>query len=189
MRLFFRRHPQADKLPIEPAPLPLIVCIHGLGGSIAQFQPLLTSLVNAASCLSIDLPGCGLSSYDGKLPWDAYTTESLSELLEVVIESYRESETGQGVLLIGHSMGASLAAKIASQTSKHHNALCNNVVGVVAICPRAAPPGEQQVSTFRKLLWVSGSVYLTFGEDGIAEAAWRALAFTGLFGKDADETE
>jgi hypothetical protein len=33
--------------------------VHGLGGSLAQFHHLLTSLSNVASCFGIDLPGCG----------------------------------------------------------------------------------------------------------------------------------
>ncbi|KAK3938375.1 hypothetical protein QBC46DRAFT_355937, partial [Diplogelasinospora grovesii] len=59
LRVFFRRHQQADRLPKSPAPIPLLVFIHGLGGSVAQFHPLLTSLTPIASCLAVDLPGCG----------------------------------------------------------------------------------------------------------------------------------
>lgn len=103
LRIFFRRHPQAEKLPTTPAPLPLLVFVHGLGGSTYQFHSLLTSLVNLASCLSIDLPGCGLSAFE-PTSWDAYKTEALVELLGVIIEDYVEKNTGQGIVLIGHSM-------------------------------------------------------------------------------------
>jgi pimeloyl-ACP methyl ester carboxylesterase/protein-tyrosine phosphatase len=156
--VFYRRHPQADKLPTEPAPLPLFVFIHGLGGSVAQFHPLLTSLVNLTSCLAIDLPGCGLSSFEPKA-WDAYTTEALVELLSVIIEDYREKETGQGVVLIGHSMGCSLAALLASTISPARITLVDKVVGLVMICPKAEPPSESQVSTFRKLLMIPGPIF------------------------------
>lgn len=131
LRIFFSRHAQADKLPTKPAPLPLLVFIHGLGGSVAQFNPLLTSLVNLASCLSIDLPGCGLSAFDPKLPWDAYTVDALAELVGKVIEDYREKDTGQGVVLIGHSLGCSIAALLASTTSPRSIALSENIVGLV----------------------------------------------------------
>lgn len=137
--------------------MPLLVFVHGLGGSATQFSPLLTSLVNSASCLCIDLPGCGLSKFSPE-SWKAYTTEALAELLAQVIEDYREKESGQGVVLIGHSMGCSLAALLASTTSTLKNKL-QNVVGVVAICPRADPPNEEQVAMFRKLLRIPGPIF------------------------------
>jgi len=43
---------------------------------MAQFNPILLSLSNLASCLAIDLPGCGASSFEPK-SWHAYTTEAL----------------------------------------------------------------------------------------------------------------
>ncbi|CAD6443986.1 a92146cc-d99e-499b-8b75-7953b6838ff7 [Sclerotinia trifoliorum] len=159
LRIFFSRHAQADKLPTKPAPLPLLVFIHGLGGSVAQFNPLLTSLVNLASCLSIDLPGCGLSEFDPKLSWDAYTVDALAELLGKVIGDYREKDTNQGVILIGHSLGCSISALLASTTSPRSIALSENVIGLIAICPRAEPPSEDEVSKFRKLLLVPNLVF------------------------------
>ena len=185
LRVFFRRHPQADKLPTTPAPLPLLVFIHGLGGSVAQFNPLLTSLVNLASCLSIDLPGCGLSEF-APTSWDAYTTEALVELLASIIEDYRESDAGQGVVLIGHSMGCSLAALLASRTSTHPCALSEHVVGLVAVCPRAEPPTEDQVALFRKLLWVPDLVFDLWRKWDRRGGTESASVYR-FVGKDADD--
>ena len=128
---------------------------------MAQFHPLLTSLVNLASCLAIDLPGCGLSGF-GPKDWDAYTTEALAELLSVIIEDYREKGAGQGVVLIGHSMGCSLSALIASKTSPNISMVSDHIVGLVAICPKADPPTESQVAAFRKLLWIPNFVFDTW---------------------------
>ncbi|KFZ20667.1 hypothetical protein V502_03080 [Pseudogymnoascus sp. VKM F-4520 (FW-2644)] len=161
VRVFHRKHTQADKLPKVPAPLPLLVFIHGLGGSAAQFHPLLTSLVNVSSCIAIDLPGCGRSSFEPK-SWDAYKTEALAELLEVIIEEYREKDTKQGVVLIGHSMGCSLAALLASKNSPSSNGLSEHVVGFIAICPKAEPPDEAQTKLFKRLLWVPGTLFDLF---------------------------
>ncbi|KUJ22023.1 uncharacterized protein LY89DRAFT_729505 [Mollisia scopiformis] len=158
IRVFYRPHPQIAKLPSDPAPLPLLVFIHGLGGSASQFHPLLTSLVNNSSCLAIDLPGCGLSAFAPKT-WGAYTTENLAELLENIIEDYRDRDTGQGVVLIGHSMGCSLAAMIASNNIKHCTDLPDHIVGLVAVCPKAEPPSSSQVDSFKKLLWIPGQVF------------------------------
>ncbi|KAF4637952.1 hypothetical protein G7Y89_g101 [Cudoniella acicularis] len=156
LRVFFRAHPQFEKLPATPAPLPLLVFIHGLGGSVAQFNPLLTSLVNLASCLAIDMPGCGMSTFEPKA-WDAYTIENLVELLATIIKDHRCEN--QGVVLIGHSLGCSLAALIASKTSPCSNELSEHVVGLVGVCPRAEPPSENEVALFRKLLWIPSPIF------------------------------
>ncbi|CZS95807.1 related to peroxisomal serine-active lipase [Rhynchosporium agropyri] len=185
LRIFFRQHPQADKLPKDPSPLPLLVFIHGLGGSIHQFHPLLTSLVNLAPCLAIDLPGCGLSGFQPK-SWDAYTTQSLAELIEVIVENYRDSDSGQGLVFIGHSMGCSLSAMIATRTSSQLTSLSEHTIGLIAICPKADPPTADQVSVFRKLLWIPGTVFNLWRQwdrRGGAESA----SVHRFVGADADE--
>ncbi|KAI0013583.1 Alpha/Beta hydrolase protein [Xylariaceae sp. FL0662B] len=151
IRIFYRRHPKADELPQDPAPLPLLVFIHGLGGSIAQFDPLLTSLVNSASCLAIDLPGCGRSQF-APTSWNAYTTEALVDLLETVIDDYREKN--QGVVLVAHSMGTAIAARIANKKSSHQLSPPLQVMGLIAICPVSGPPPEALVRSFRRLLYI-----------------------------------
>jgi pimeloyl-ACP methyl ester carboxylesterase/protein-tyrosine phosphatase len=152
---------------------------------VAQFHPLLTSLVNLAGCLAIDLPGCGMSKFEPK-NWDAYTTDALAELLDVIIEDYREKEAKQGVVLIGHSMGCSLSAMLASRNSAHSTNLTEHVVGLIAVCPKAEPPSEHQVSTFKKLLWIPGPVFNMWRQwdrrGGIESASVHRFV-----GPDADE--
>ncbi|RYC63375.1 hypothetical protein CHU98_g2800 [Xylaria longipes] len=156
IRVFYRRHPKADELPKDPAPLPLLVFIHGLGGSVAQFHPLLTSLSNSASCLAIDLPGCGRSQF-ALTEWDAYTTENLTDLIETIISDYIED--GQGVVLVAHSMGTAIAAGIANKKAAHRSLPPLNVMGVIAICPLSGPPPEAAVRTFRRLLWIPEFIF------------------------------
>jgi pimeloyl-ACP methyl ester carboxylesterase/protein-tyrosine phosphatase len=136
----------------------LLVFIHGLGGSIAQFHPILLSLSNLASCLAVDLPGCGLSSFDPKSP-EAYTTDALVQLLAVVIERYRAKDEGQTIVLIGHSMGCSLAALLASPTSPHANLLSQHVGGLIAICPKADPPTEHQTKLLHRVASVPAVLF------------------------------
>ncbi|KAK7936682.1 uncharacterized protein PG986_015120 [Apiospora aurea] len=150
IRVFYRAHPKAEELPSDPAPLPLLVFLHGLGGSMAQFQPLLASLSNNASCLAIDLPGCGLSGFAPK-SWAAYSVPALAELLELVIEQHRDRARGQKVVLIAHSMGSALAARLAN-TYGPHRTISPHVIGVVGICPVASYPKGHR--TLRRLLWV-----------------------------------
>lgn len=158
IRTFFRPNPQADKLPSKPSPLPLLVFIHGLGGSLEQFHPLLTSLVNVSGCLGIDLPGCGLSAF-APSSWQAYTTEALVELLAIVIEDHLDKAPNQGVVLIAHSMGCSLSALLASSASRTTLNLAPRVLGLVAICPRAAPPSKEQVAGYRKVLSIPNTIF------------------------------
>ncbi|KAI1824892.1 dual specificity phosphatase catalytic domain-containing protein [Xylaria intraflava] len=156
IRTFYRPHPKADELPRDPAPLPLLVFIHGLGGSVAQFHPLLTSLSNSASCLAIDFPGCGRSQY-APTSWDSYTTENLTDLVETVINDYREED--QGVVLIAHSMGTAIAASIANKKSAHHSSPPINVMGIVAICPLSGPLPEAAARRFRRLLLIPDFIF------------------------------
>ncbi|EAW08375.1 RNA 5'-triphosphatase domain-containing protein [Aspergillus clavatus NRRL 1] len=158
IRTFFCPHPQMDKLPTKPTPLPLLVFVHGLGGSLAQFGLLLTSLANVGPCFGIDLPGCGLSTF-APTSWDAYTVEALAELLCTAIEKHRDREAGQKVVLIGHSLGCSLSALLASSTSPIGAELKQHISGLLAICPRAAPPTPDEVASFRRLLHVPETIF------------------------------
>ncbi|KZM20771.1 uncharacterized protein EKO05_0002633 [Ascochyta rabiei] len=158
IRTFYRPHPQESKFPRKPNPVPLLVFIHGLGGSTAQFHPILLSLSNLASCLAIDLPGCGLSLFDPKTS-EAYTTDALVQLLAVVIEQHRAKDEDQTVVLIGHSMGCSLAALLASPTSPHASLLSRHVSGLIAICPKADPPTEHQTQLLRRVASVPAVLF------------------------------
>ncbi|KAH7038069.1 uncharacterized protein B0I36DRAFT_315428 [Microdochium trichocladiopsis] len=158
LRIFYRPHPKAAELPVDPAPLPLLVFLHGLGGSVAQFHPLLTSLANSASTLAIDLPGCGRSLFEPK-SWDAYSTDALVDLVETVINDHRADN--QGVVFIAHSMGTVLAARLSNRSTESatENTLANHVMGLVAICPVAGPLSEAKANAARKLLWIPEFVF------------------------------
>lgn len=156
IRTFYCRHPHLDRLPSKPTPVPLLVFVHGLGGSLAQFHHLLTSLSNVGSCFGIDMPGCGLSKFS-PTNWDAYSTEALAELLAVAIEKQRDPD--QDVILVGHSMGCSLSAMVASSTTPIGKRLKDHILGFVAVCPKASPPTPEETKHFRRLLYVPGWIF------------------------------
>jgi protein-tyrosine phosphatase/pimeloyl-ACP methyl ester carboxylesterase len=85
--------------------------------------------------------------------------EALSELLVEAIEQHRDRESGQQVVLIGHSLGCSLSALIASSTSSIGAKLKEHIIGLVAICPRASPPSADETTVFRRLLHVPGLIF------------------------------
>lgn len=80
------------------------------------------------------------------------------ELLAKVIEEHCDNEAKQGVILVGHSMGCSLSALLASSTSGVQ-AKEIDVLALIAICPRAAPPSAEQVATYRRLLRVPTPIF------------------------------
>ena len=155
IRVFFREHARAAELYRSNGPLPLMVFIPGLGGSVAQFNPLLGSLVDLSPCLAIDYPGGGRSGFAPK-DWAAYSFDALNELFETIIEDYRDKEAGQTVILIGHSMGTARAACLANPTIKHTTSIADYVVGIVAICPISGLPSQKRVKQGRLLMWVPG---------------------------------
>jgi pimeloyl-ACP methyl ester carboxylesterase/protein-tyrosine phosphatase len=158
VRTFYSPHPNINRLPDKPSPVPLLVFIHGLGGSLAQFHHLLTSLSNVGSCFGIDLPGCGLSKF-APTDWNAYTVEALAELIAVAIERHRDRDGGQGVILVGHSLGCSLSALLASSASPIGKSLKEHILGVIAVCPRASPPSADETAAFRRLLNIPGPIF------------------------------
>ncbi|KAL9100738.1 MAG: hypothetical protein Q9163_003923 [Psora crenata] len=156
IRTFYRPHPQADKLPDKLTPLPLLVFVHGLGGSLAQFKAILTSLVDVAPCLGIDLPGCGRSAFSPTF-WSAYASEALVELIRVVIEKH--TTPNQGFIFVGHSMGCSLCALAASSvfpSQAHGN---SRVLGLIGICPQAEPPSGWKITLVKALLYIPSPVF------------------------------
>lgn len=135
--------------------------MHGLGGSVAQFSPLLTSLVNVAPCLAIDLPGCGLSAFEPTDP-AAYSIETLAALVAEAIEQHRDVENQQKVILVGHSLGCSMAVLLASSTSPLASSISKDVVGVVAICPRAGSFTDTQTKRLGLVHYIPTTVFDAF---------------------------
>ena len=119
---------------------------------MAQFNPLLTSLVSVAPCLGIDLPGCGRSAFS-TTSWDAYTPEALADLICIVINDHCAKAENSGVVLIGHSMGCSLSILVAKALQ------IINVLAIVGICPQATPPIEKQIAAFERLLLIPTPIF------------------------------
>ncbi|KAL5615040.1 hypothetical protein BROUX41_005105 [Berkeleyomyces rouxiae] len=170
LRIFHHAHPTTSPRPSSnTAPAPLIVCIHGLGGSVAQFAPLLPHLTALAPVLAIDLPGCGRSAF-AESSWDAYAPSALELLLDVVIADFRAER--QPLVLVGHSMGSALAARLASrrvqlqadrqitkQADTHAPAAAPHVAALIALCPITLPISAHKAVQLRRLLWVPGWLF------------------------------
>ena len=145
IRTFYRPHAHKEKLQAI-ADLPLLVFIHGLGGTLPQFCPLLGSLINVAPCFGLELPGHGHSAFE-PTDYSAYTIEAFAAVWKVAIEEICSSHGHDKVVLIGHSMGCSIAALLATYSNFNPD-----VKGIVAICPKGSPPSQSQTKQFARFL-------------------------------------
>jgi pimeloyl-ACP methyl ester carboxylesterase len=130
LRVFYAEHSLVTKLP---KPTPLIVFIHGLGGQINQFEPLLQYFGQVADVLALDLPGCGQSPLTDRR-WELYTTDGLANLVHRVIE---QKMVGRKVILVGHSLGTMITGRLALSLGE----LC---LAVVLLCPKAEISEKEQ---------------------------------------------
>lgn len=131
---------------------------HGLGGSASQYNRLLTSLINLAPCLAIDLPGCGRSEFSPTNS-KAYTTQSLAELVATVVKRYRDVDDNQEVVLIGHSLGCSINALLGSSTSPLSHLLGEHVISMIAICPRGDSLTSHEIANIKRLTWLPSPLF------------------------------
>lgn len=110
-----------------------IVCIHGLGSSQNYYFPILHHLTMKHRCISIDTYGSGRSKYTG-----------LDQSIETVaadVLAVMDALTLKKAVIIGHSMGGTIATYLAAQVPERVN-------GVVAIGP--VHPTVQVSEVFEK---------------------------------------
>ena len=90
-----------------------IICLHGLGGSISTFTPLLPFLENTYRVVRLDFEGLGKSPLifqDKPLSIARYT----SDLGDFVSHVQAGSHSSLSVIIIGHSLGSIIALRFAA---------------------------------------------------------------------------
>jgi pimeloyl-ACP methyl ester carboxylesterase len=102
---------------------PLLVFLHGFGGSARHFEPLARELGAAVTPLVFDMPGCGRSS--GEALADV---PSMARFVVRVVDSL---VPGARFVLLGHSFGGLIAAEVALANAERVSSLV-----VVASAPR-----------------------------------------------------
>lgn len=98
-----------------------VLLVHGLGGSIANWDAVGPRLTRTARVLALDLPGFGLSP-----PWGDWELETHARAVDAFLEEIGPST------LVGNSMGALISEMAAA-------ARPDLVEALVLICP-ATPP-------------------------------------------------
>lgn len=149
------RHPLVNFAKESPLPphvvkevdeSPAIVFVHGMGGQMSQFEPLMSLLSQCLELYALDLPGFGdlrwdfpeghrldpkdqdaISSSVRAMQWSDFRTEAI---VAVLVRFIRQCiPAGKKVLLVGHSMGTHLAIKTVNMLDTH------KVEGLVLLCP------------------------------------------------------
>ncbi|CAN5917911.1 alpha/beta fold hydrolase [soil metagenome] len=80
---------------------PPVVCVHGLGGSAADWQLLAPRLTPDRRVYALDLPGFGVSPLGGRT--------ATIQRLRVLLDRFIHEQVGEPVVLVGNSMGGMLA--------------------------------------------------------------------------------
>lgn len=116
---------KADVLSAESNTAPLLVLVHRFRGDRSEWAPLLTRLASAGKqyrVVSPDLRGHGDSKSAGGeliLDWGAMKTEEVPHMerdVEAAVAFGRKGFEPSHVVLIGSSLGATLAARVAAKT-------------------------------------------------------------------------
>lgn len=88
---------------------PLIVLLHGLGGSSGTWRKLTEKLPEQGTVIAVDLLGFGTS------PQPKWSTYDVPAQARSVAHTLRISHRKQPVILVGHSLGALVAVEIAKK--------------------------------------------------------------------------
>lgn len=87
---------------------PLVVFVHGSPGSMSAFVPFLvdSSLLARAQLISVDRPGFGYSRY-------GFAERTLTTQASVIRDLLVEKKGNRPLILVGHSLGGPLVARLA----------------------------------------------------------------------------
>lgn len=116
---------------------PLVVFVHGSPGSLSAFIHFLkdSSLLQHVQLLTIDRPGFGDANFGKAEP-------SLKKQAEVLMPAIRQNATGQPVILVGHSLGGPVIARMAMDYP-------DEIDGLVFVAASNSPDLEPNERWFR----------------------------------------
>jgi pimeloyl-ACP methyl ester carboxylesterase len=112
-----------------PADGPVLVCVHGLGGSLVNWLALAPLLTGRCRVLALDLAGHGLSEAAGR-GTDVHSNRRL-------LDRFLREVVGAPVVLVGNSMGGLITLLEADKSR-------DIVAGMVLVDPALPRPGVQR---------------------------------------------
>lgn len=116
--------------------LPTVIFLHGAPGSWSAFIDFLANhnLNTRSKVVSVDRPGYGYSNFGNSEP----SLQKQSELLKPLLEKYSDTPN----ILVGHSLGGSMVAKLAMLYPEL-------VDGLILVAPSIDPELEPDETWFR----------------------------------------
>jgi protein phosphatase methylesterase 1 len=101
-----------DRIPVYTAGTKghLIVCLHGAGHSAMSFAALAEKLKPKNTIVAFDFRGHGKHFAENEA--DLSQTELMDETLRV-LDFVEKTHKNRSIILLGHSMGGSIACKVA----------------------------------------------------------------------------
>ena len=143
-----------------PADGPLIVCIHGLGGSSLNWDLIAPHLTHRCRVVALDLPGHGLT--------EAGRRSTSVQSNQHIIHRFLTEVTGAPAVLMGNSKGGLLSVVQATSAP-------STASGVVLIAP-ALPAAGLMVGDLRMV--IEFAVLATPGLGALFIGLWTRLAST-----------
>ena len=124
-------------LHVGDAHLPLVIFVHGSPGSLSAFIDFMadTVLLKHAQLVSVDRAGFGESNFG----YAEKSLEKQAEYLKPILEKYKNNKP---VILVGHSLGGPVIARMAMD----YSALID---GLVLVAGSIAPDLEPNETWFR----------------------------------------
>lgn len=111
--------------------LPTVIFIHGAPGSMSDLMRFMKDekLASKANLVSVDRPGYGYSNFGKPLT----SIDKQSEILGFLIRKYQNK---QKIILVGHSYGGAIVARLAAEYP-------NEIKGLVLAAPVLDPKNEK----------------------------------------------
>ncbi|KAH8598051.1 Alpha/Beta hydrolase protein [Bisporella sp. PMI_857] len=108
-KLYYHITPSGSRIFVEESGSgPLMILMHGLGGTTNAFHPLVSYFSSKYTMLRFDFPGSGFSTYKNP-PIIPQFVEDLGSILKT------KGKAGETPILVGHSLGSIVAMHYASK--------------------------------------------------------------------------
>lgn len=133
---FAKEEPLAPEMLKEVDESPALVFIHGLGGQMSQFEPVMSLLAQCLEIYALDLPGFGDSRRDFRGSTTSFSDETkhrisssvralswgdyaIDNIVTIIVEFIKQNiPNNKKIMLFGHSMGTHLLIKVAARLEK-----------------------------------------------------------------------